>query len=218
MLSPHPSCRDDRGGDIPRFRRSDEKSSKWGVSLWRTTVAKSRQIGECPHGRRLGAIVFQCAPQGLACTRDSAAFAGRLAEFCTALPAGTLSRWEVRDASLLSTVHVSTLQTARVGHCVSVHPRLPDLSTQLEIANGVGVDSLVIRWNLHAGFRYCEARERYRPFDRLVDPDPSTRATLASAASGYLKSGRAVYITVNNKAEGSAPRSVFALAEAIAAE
>ena len=37
---------------------------------------------------------------------------------------------------------------------------------------------LVVRWNLHSGFRYDDAKTRYAPFDRLIDPDIATRGTL----------------------------------------
>jgi hypothetical protein len=40
-------------------------------------------------------------------------------------------------------------------------------------------EGLVARWNLHAGRGSEEARADYFPFDRLVEPDEPTRATLA---------------------------------------
>jgi len=74
---------------------------------------------------------------------------------------------------------------------------------------------LVARWNLHAGHRYEEARQSYFPFDRLVEEDLPTREALARLATRAAAGGRAVFITINNKAEGSAPRSVEKLAAAI---
>ena len=74
----------------------------------------------------------------------------------------------------------------------------------------------VCRWNLHRGLRYADARARFEPFDRLVAPDEPTRAVVARVAAATAAAGQPVYVTINNKAEGSAPRSVFALTEAIA--
>jgi hypothetical protein len=76
----------------------------------------------------------------------------------------------------------------------------------------------VARWNLHAGRGYEEARADYFPFDRLVEPDEPTRAALARLAALRAASGDDVFITINNKAEGSAPLSVLALAERIVAQ
>jgi hypothetical protein len=66
---------------------------------------------------------------------------------------------------------------------------------------------------LQEGFAYEDAKDRYAPFHALVDPDPVTRAAIARLVAAH--DGESIVI-LNNKAEGSAPRSVFALAEAVA--
>ncbi len=79
---------------------------------------------------------------------------------------------------------------------------------------------LVCRWNLnlrHGAYGYEDARDRYSPFDKLVDPDPDTRAALARVIAGTVGAGQPAFVTLSNKAEGSAPRSVAALAEAVLA-
>jgi hypothetical protein len=78
---------------------------------------------------------------------------------------------------------------------------------------------LVCRWNLnskHGAYGYEDAKALYAPFNQLVDEDLATRATLAKVAAATSKAGFNSYITINNKAEGSAPLSVAALAAAIA--
>ena len=74
---------------------------------------------------------------------------------------------------------------------------------------------LVIRWNLHAGKDYEGAKQEYFPFDRLVEEDLQTRDNLARLVRTEARSGRMVLVTINNKAEGSAPWSVRRLAEAV---
>jgi Protein of unknown function DUF72 len=77
---------------------------------------------------------------------------------------------------------------------------------------------LVCRWNLHAKhgkFGYEAAKLSYEPFDRLVDEDLATRETLARVIAGTLKGGQQALVTINNKAEGSAPLSVMKLAQAV---
>jgi hypothetical protein len=76
----------------------------------------------------------------------------------------------------------------------------------------------VVRWSLHAGFRYDDAKNRYAPFDRLIDVDIPTRGVLAHLVHVALRSGQAAYIIVNNKAEGSAPLTCLELARAILAK
>ncbi|MET5116957.1 DUF72 domain-containing protein, partial [Burkholderia pseudomallei] len=66
---------------------------------------------------------------------------------------------------------------------------------------------LIVRWSLLGGYKYEQAKAKYAPFDRLVDEDPHTRTALAELAARYVRAGQPVLITVNNKAEGSAPLS-----------
>ena len=79
-------------------------------------------------------------------------------------------------------------------------------------------EMVVVRWMLHAGFGYEQAKQRYQPFDRLVDGDPATRAEIADLCSFALAQDIPVMVIANNKAEGSAPLSVLALAEALVAK
>ena len=62
---------------------------------------------------------------------------------------------------------------------------------------------------------YEEARELYAPFDRLVNEDPGVRGDITELVLEALAEGRPVYVTVNNKAEGSAPVSIERLAAAV---
>lgn len=165
-------------------------------------------------GGRVGALVFQFPPQGGDVTRSPRAFAQRLRTFLAALPVGPPYCVELRNAELLVDDYVRTLEQTDVAHCISVHPRMPGVAAQAAIARQTHRRFLLVRWNLHSGFHYQQARQRYRPFDRMLDPDPATRKAITDAAIPTLTDGRPVFVTVNNKAEGSAPLSVIALAEA----
>lgn len=72
--------------------------------------------------------------------------------------------------------------------------------------------ALVCRWNLQRGFRYQQAKDLFEPFDKLAAPDPANRAELARVIAATAAAGHPVFVTVNNKAEGSAPLSIFELA------
>ena len=50
----------------------------------------------------------------------------------------------------------------------------------------------------------------------MVDQDVQTREVLARMAADAFKAGRKVWITANNKAEGSAPLTLLELAREIA--
>ena len=144
-------------------------------------------------------------------------FAQRLKMFLAALQSPIPVAVELRDTELLTPEYFDALAVGGAVHCVNVHPTGLGLIEQVRRI-GHRPEPLVIRWMLHAGFAYEEARERYRPFDRLLDEDPATRAALARLARRALDAGGSVYVIANNKAEGSAPLTLFALAAEIAAE
>ena len=53
----------------------------------------------------------------------------------------------------------------------------------------------------------------FNAFDKLCDPDPTVRSRIAALLSAAAARGREAILIVNNKAEGSAPLSIAALAE-----
>ena len=100
--------------------------------------------------------------------------------------------------------------------CVAIHARMPPAARQsvalhaMDATEDEGDDwrlkgPLVVRWSLASGFRYEDAKNRYAPFDRLIDPDIPTRGTLVHLIHVALKSGQPSFVIVNNKAEGCAP-------------
>jgi len=49
----------------------------------------------------------------------------------------------------------------------------------------------------------------------MIDPDVETRAKLTQVIVGTANAGQNVYVTLSNKAEGSAPLSVVELAKMV---
>ncbi|MFP4890427.1 DUF72 domain-containing protein [Paraburkholderia sp. EG304] len=172
-------------------------------------------------GAKAGALVFQFSPLPDQMLAQPAVFIERLGEFFGALPRlpdGSCYAVEIRDASLLTPRFIRMLKTAGVRYCVGIHARMPDPLRQaaaLALLDGEPAGPLIVRWSLHGGFKYEQAKAKYEPFNQLVDEDPATRASLAELAARYALAGQPVVIAVNNKAEGSAPLSCVKLAEEI---
>jgi len=173
-------------------------------------------------GGRAGPLVFQFPPLGRRLVADVPRITARIAAFMAALrgrvPPQIVLAVEVRDPELARAAFAAGLRDAGVVPCLAVHARMPPVAEQaaaFELDRDDCPLPLVARWNLHAGHRYEEAKQAYFPFDRLVEEDVLTRQALAALASRAAARGRHVFITINNKAEGSAPRSVGRLAAAI---
>lgn len=167
-------------------------------------------------GDKGGPLLFQFPPQDLGAAGGPAGLLDRLHRFLDALPRGPLYAVELRDARLLTADYRDLLAATGVCHCFNAHPTMPDIDTQ---ARRVGTDfpATVVRWMLGRGLQYEQARERYDPFDHIVDEDPASRAAIAVQCAAAAKVRRPAFVVINNKAEGSAPLSAFTLAASIAA-
>jgi uncharacterized protein YecE (DUF72 family) len=166
-------------------------------------------------GERCGPLVFQFPPQGRSVVRAGDRFLRRLETFLAGLPAGPVYAVELRDPELWTAALVDVLRSGGARLCISVHPRAPTLDEQAALLEASGPGEVVVRWNLNPRHRYEEAKERYAPFDRLMEPDVPTREALAALLAPRLAAGDAACVVANNKAEGSAPRTIAALAEAV---
>lgn len=168
-------------------------------------------------GVKAGPLVFQFPPLGRRLLADVPRLAARIAAFVAMLPRGPLYAVETRDPELVTTDFSAALADAGAVPCLAVHARMPPVEAQAAALRRADHGSVVVRWNLHAGRDYEGAKADYFPFDRIVEEDRASRAALAEVAGTAAAAGRDVFITINNKAEGSAPRSVEALAAAICA-
>jgi uncharacterized protein YecE (DUF72 family) len=140
----------------------------------------------------------------------------RLRAFLRGLPSGPTYAVELRNRELVGPDVARVLADCGAVPCLTVHPTMPPVDVQAD-ALATSAGPLVVRWMLGAGQEYEAARERYAPFDRLVDPDPATRGAIVALVRGARQAGHAAWVVVNNKAEGSAPASIVELARALAA-
>ena len=110
--------------------------------------------------------------------------------------------------------------------CLAIHPRMPAAARQGAALRAMDAREdekddwrlkgpLIARWTLGSGLAYEDARARYAPFNRLVDPDITTRGTLAHLLQVALRSEQPSFVIANNKAEGSAPLTLIELAKAV---
>lgn len=169
-------------------------------------------------GAKAGVLLFQFSPQEEQQLGGRHGFPERLHRFLAALPVGPCYAVELRNHELLTPAYAAALRDARALHCVSVHPRMPDVRTQARQVGALDGAGLVVRWMLTPRLDYETARRHYDPFDTLVDPDPIAREGIAALVRAMSERGRPSLVIVNNKAEGCAPRSIEALARAIVGE
>jgi uncharacterized protein YecE (DUF72 family) len=177
-------------------------------------------------GPKLGVLVFQLSPLPASWLARMPELLERLDAMLAGLPAldaapQAIVAIEVRNPQFLTPEFAAILKKNRATYCLGLHAKMPPVEAQLPMLRALWPGPLVCRWNLHrkhGGYGYEEAKGLYEPFDRLVDPDPETRAMLARVIAATTAGGFLAYVTINNKAEGSAPLSVLELARSLVPE
>ena len=164
-------------------------------------------------GARLGALLFQFSPSAQPQTPE--AFAADLGSFLARLPRGIPYAVELRTPELLSAHYSDALAQGGAVHCHNAWSGMPPILTQAKQVPPLARNPLVIRWLLAPGEVYADARDRFRPFDRITREDLSVRSAIARLVVKAAARGVPALVLINNKAEGCAPESAFRLAHAI---
>lgn len=163
----------------------------------------------------LGPVLFQFAPMSAEAVGGSVQFCEKLDRFLGQLPNHIHYVVELRTPGLFTRRYLSTLSRHNASHGAVVHPAMTSFERQVIALQGEGAPLRLIRWMLHADETFESAKARYTPFDQLVDEDLDHRYAVARAMKIWLeKDGDSeLFCILNNKAEGSSPRSLKALAQ-----
>jgi uncharacterized protein YecE (DUF72 family) len=149
-------------------------------------------------------------------TEGPAEFAQRLDRFLGALPDDARYAVEVRNEDFLTPAYFAVLREHNVAHVFNSWTRMPPLGYQLDLEGSITSDVLVARALLRPGRAYADAVKMFQPYDRIRDPQPELRRDLARLATTAIRLRLPAYILVNNRAEGSAPHTIAAVAEMLA--
>ena len=123
--------------------------------------------------------------------------------------------FELRDKRLFTPEYVDAIREGGGHHVYNWWTAMPSLHAQRERV-GAPWGPLVCRLMIPPGKRYADLVKKYDPFDRLHAPDPVMRRQVCELATEALDSRFEAFVIVNNKAEGSSPLTVEALARDMA--
>ena len=143
-------------------------------------------------------------------------FAERLDRFFSRLPAEGRYAVEIRNAEFLTPAYFAVLREHDVAHVFSSWTRMPSIGMQLELPGPVTAGFLVGRALLRPGRYYADAVDAFAPYDQIRDPNPELRSDLVRLVEMAEQLRIPAYLLVNNRAEGSAPRTIAAVATLLA--
>jgi uncharacterized protein YecE (DUF72 family) len=140
-------------------------------------------------------------------------FASRLDEFFSALPRDAQYAVEVRNDDFLTPMYFAVLREHGVAHVLSSWTRMPPLGHQLDLPGSITAPFILARALLRPGRTYNEAVDAFAPYDQIREPNPKLRRDLARLVEEAVRLRIPAYLLVNNRAEGSAPLTIAAVAE-----
>ena len=144
-------------------------------------------------------------------------FADMLHVFLDRLPRQVEVGVELRDRRLLGERYAQVLKATGALHVYNYWSAMPMPALQAQIVPPEHGPALMIRLLLRPGTKYESQREAFRPFNRLVDVDEGMRRDVVGLLHAAVQRAQPAYVLVNNKAEGSAPLTIRALAEQVVA-
>ncbi|MBX3223745.1 MAG: DUF72 domain-containing protein [Labilithrix sp.] len=159
-----------------------------------------------------GPFVFELTPMPRGALEERALVA-RVDDFVSRLPSQHRYAFELRNAELFGARWLDMLRANGAAHVFTYWTAMPSLRAQLR-ARAVTAPFVVVRLMMPPYTRYATRKADLAPFDALREPQPEMREDvvdiLVAAAEAGCDEG---FVLVNNKAEGSAPLTVRALAE-----
>ena len=163
-----------------------------------------------------GPFIVEIAPLPRGLDLAPTDFVDRLDRFLGRLPREFEYAVELRDSRLLTPDYGRVLRVHGASHTFNYWSAMPMPGEQAVLVPEDTASFVVVRLLLRPGTRYEQQREAFRPFNRLVAPDERMRHDVVGIITRAVPRRR-VYVLVNNKAEGSAPLTIRALAERVAA-
>jgi uncharacterized protein YecE (DUF72 family) len=160
----------------------------------------------------MGPLILEFPPMPRAHRIAPAAFVDQLERFLTSIPRELPMAVEVRDDRLLTPEYARMLARCGAGHVYNYWTAMPMPADQVNLVPLSTARFVVVRLLLRPGTRYDERKNAFAPFDRIVDADEQMRAQVWALLRSCIRDARAAFVLVNNKAEGSAPLTIEALA------
>ena len=172
-----------------------------------------------PYREQIGTIIFEFSHFHPGDWERGREFVEALDEFLGKLPKGWDYSIEIRNESLLHPRYFEVLKKHNVAHAFNSWSRMPSVVEQVRIAGEETADFVTARFLLKPGRTYEQAVKSFQPYREIKDANEEARTGIKQLlGKACFTRTRKRYIYVNNRLEGSAPWTISAVLEAMAAE
>lgn len=201
---------------VPHSRGAGPARNPEFLSAERFAAELLEPVAACL-GDHAGPFVIECAPLPRGLRVSPQEFAERLDTMLEALPREFQYAVEIRTPGWMTPAYARVLARHGAGHVYNYWSAMPMPAQQALTVPMADLPFVVVRLLLRPGTWYEDQRERFAPFDRIVEPDEPMRRDVTDLVVEAVRRSLPAYVLVNNKAEGSAPLTVAALAALAAA-
>ncbi len=164
-----------------------------------------------PHRGQVAVLIFEFGAFSKSDFATVDDFLRRLEGFLAALPQGWRYAVEIRNKEYLCPDYFSILARHNVSHLFNAWTRMPVLTDQIAMPGAFSADFAVVRALLRKGRSYEQAVRLFEPYEKIQEPDLPTREAIRTIAEQCVREKKKAYIFVNNRLEGSAPRTIEAI-------
>jgi uncharacterized protein YecE (DUF72 family) len=165
-----------------------------------------------------GPLILQFSPPGRGRRESPDKFVEDLDRFLEGVGRRCRCAVEIRDKWVLTDAYRRVLARHGAAHVYNYWSAMPMPGAQARFIPPEEQPFVMTRLLLRPGTWYEEQREVFAPFDRIAAPDDAMRRDVLGIVRRAAAVGRRTYLLVNNKAEGSAPLTIEALAERFVVE
>jgi uncharacterized protein YecE (DUF72 family) len=162
---------------------------------------------------QVGIVMFEFSRFSRSDYAEGGGFLAELDSFLAKLPAGWPYGVELRNSEWLGPEYFACLARHGVSPVYSAWTEMPAVTRQMDLdANRSEANLLAGRFLLAPGATYAQSIADYEPFDRLQRTDEDARSAVQRLVEETLSvPGRRAYLFINNRLEGSAPRTIAAI-------
>ncbi|MBV9490901.1 MAG: DUF72 domain-containing protein [Verrucomicrobia bacterium] len=167
-----------------------------------------------PFREQVGTLIFEFSEFRESDFPRAEDFILALDEFLGALPPGWRYGVEIRNEAFLGRDYFRTLRRHNVSHVYNQWTRMPSVEEQLRVSENGTADFAAARFLLTPGRAYEEAVQEFSPYTETKEVDPSARRAARTLIRDVaVRDGKPVFVYINNRLEGNALRTIWALTE-----
>lgn len=201
---------------FPNLARLGPRAGQMNPDFLNPDLFASKFIASCETIKpKVGLLIFEFSAFHRSEFERGRDFVAALDTFLRRIPTGWRYGVEIRNSTFLEPLYFEVLRKHDVTHVFNSWERMPPLPEQLRRPGAFTNDKMVAaRLLLEPGHPYALAVKEFSPYDRIVRPCRSARAGAVEIIQNATAARpKRAFIYVNNRLEGNAPQTIWAILE-----